>query len=406
VRPGWWLAALAAVSLLACDNELIVTVPQWPNGGNLGGTTPLTPAQQSSLEGVWVVEQGNARFGDTLVLKWNGNYLGVYAGTQIAYMILQGGSTASSIYLEGYWHDANTERIGLAQLSTPLAGGGTVRLSGDVGDGEAVPSDPLVARYLRPIAPAVLARPFWIISHHGSGGAPEMLPASENSVEIAKIIERYGANGIEVDVRISHDGVPVLYHDNGLNWRLTQKGGLVGPVENYTFAQLLAGVRLIHGEQIPSLAAFLDTVVTATTLQFVYVDMKPSSVNNMAGIIAVQQAALAKAATLGRTVHIYLAITTDEVLATFLAQPGYQNIPTIGELGIDELNQANSTVWSPRFTQQIPAADINALHAQGKEAITWTVNVPNFVQQFVEQGLLDGILSDYPGLVAYYYYKQ
>jgi len=63
-------------------------------------------------------------------------------------------------------------------------------------------------------------------------------------------------------------------------------------------------------------------------------------------------------------------------------------------------------VWSPRFTQQIPAADINALHAQGKEAITWTVNVPNFVQQFVEQGLLDGILSDYPGLVAYYYYKQ
>ena len=68
MRPGWSLAALAAVSVLACDNELIVTVPQWPNGGNLGGTTPLTPAQQSSLEGVWVVEQGNARFGDTLVL--------------------------------------------------------------------------------------------------------------------------------------------------------------------------------------------------------------------------------------------------------------------------------------------------------------------------------------------------
>jgi hypothetical protein len=32
--------------------------------------------------------------------------------------------------------------------------------------------------------------------------------------------------------------------------------------------------------------------------------------------------------------------------------------------------------------------------------------VPNFVQQFVDEGLLDGILSDYPGLVAYYYYKQ
>jgi len=399
-------ALLIAGAAAACDNLLDVVVPQFPNGGNLGGTAPLTAPQKQALEGVWVVEQGNADFGDTLVLKWNGNYLGIYGEKHYAYMVMQGGSTAAQILIEGYWHFGGSEQLGLAQFTTPLAGGGTVRLTGTFGKASALPSRALVLRFLRPIAPAVLAAPYYIISHHGSGGAPEILPYSENSVEITRMIERYGANGIEVDVRVARDGTPFLYHDFELNWRLTQKGGLIGAAEDYTFPQLQAGVRLLHGEQIPSLAAFLDTVITATSLQFIYVDMKPSSVNGMAAILSVQQAALAKAASLGRTVQIYVAITTDDVLAAYLAVPGYANSPTICELGIDKLNQANSQVWSPRFTQQIPVSDINTLHSQGKLAITWTVNVNDFVSQFVTQGNLDGILSDYPGLVAYYYYKQ
>ena len=398
------LVLLAA--LAACQSPLAVEVPEWPDGGGLSGTAPLTPTQKQTLEGLYAVEQGNGEFGDTLVLKWNGNYLGIYAEKNKAYMIAQAGAAATTVEIEGYWRFAGGTGTGLVRFSTPLAGGTTVRLTGDYGDHSAVPSKPLVIRFLRPIAPALLAKPFYIISHHGSGGAPEAYPEAENSVEIAKVIERYGSNAIEIDVRVSKDGVPFLYHDAGLNWRLTQKGGLIGPAENYTFAQLQAGVRLINGEQIPSLAAFLDTAVTATNLQFIYVDMKPSSVNAMPAIVAVQQAALAKAAARGRNLQIYLAITSDTVFQTFLKQPGYKDIPTICELGIDILEQINSKVWSPRFTQEIPAADINSLHAQGKLAITWTVNVPNFLRQFIDQGLLDGILSDYPGLVAYYYYKQ
>lgn len=400
-------AALVVLGVLAaCGSPLAVGVPEWPDGGGLEGTAPLTPAQRQSLEGLYAVEQGNAEFGDTLVLKWNGKELGVYAEKNKAYMIAEAGAAATTIEMEGYWRFAGGTKTGLVRFATPLTAGTTIRLSGEFGNGSAVPSTPFVLRYLRPIAPALLAKPFYIISHHGSGGAPEAYPTAENSVEVAKAIERYGANAIEVDVRISKDGVPFLYHDSGLNWRLTQKGGLIGPAEDYTFAQLRSGVRLLNGEQIPSLAAFLDTVVTATTLQMIYVDMKPSSVNGMPAIVAVQQAALAKAASQGRNLRIYLAVTSDTVLQTFLKQPGYQNIPTICELGIDVVQQINSAVWSPRFTQDIPVADINALHAQGKEAITWTVNLPNFVRQFIDQGLLDGILSDYPGLVAYYYYVQ
>jgi glycerophosphoryl diester phosphodiesterase len=392
----------------ACNSPLAVDVPAWPDGGYLSQTRPLTPAARQALEGVYLVEQGQAQFGDTVVMRWNGSYLGVYTGVNAGYLVMQAGSTDTSVYVEGYWRYQNSERTGLAQMwaALPVPGSSPLRLTGQYGDGEEHPSHAMAFRFLRRIKPALLSRPYYFISHHGSGGVPEYLPASENTVEIARIIERFAANAIEVDARISKDGIPFLYHDTGLNWRLTQKGPLVGPAENFTMAQLKASVRLIRGEQIPTLEEFLDAVVTQTTLSFVYVDLKPSAVNGLPAIVAIQKAALAKAASRGRNVQIYLAITSDEILANFVTLPGYQEIPTICELGIDKLDQANSQVWSPRFTQDIPDEDIARLHSEGKLAITWTVNVNSFLRQFIEEGLLDGVLTDYTTLAAYYYFKQ
>ena len=400
------------VALAGCTEPFAATVPQWPNGGSLSGTRTLTAGEKQSLEGVYVVTEANGQFGDTLVLKWNGGYLSVYAGVHTAYMILQAGATLdtvsgdSTILVQGYWGYISTAATGLAQLTTPLHPSSGIAFTGAFGNGNAIPTNGMTFRFLRPLSPAALSKTFYLISHHGSGGAPELLPASENSVEIAKIIERYGANGIEVDTRPSKDSIPVLFHDGSMSPRLTQKGSLEGPVENYTYAQLERYVRLVHGERIPTLAAFLDTVIVATNLEFVYVDMKSTAVDFLPVFVQVQQAALAKAATLDRNVHIYLAITTDDMFDEFVTLPGYQNIPTICELSIDQLEQANSQVWSPASNQQIPTSDIDMLHAQGKLAITWTVNVDNFLQQFIEAGQLDGLLTDYLPLASYYYYKQ
>ena len=401
-----------AFVLGACSEPFAATVPTWPNGGSLSGTRALTAPEKQSLEGVYVVTDGNGQFGDTLVLKWNGEYLSVYAGVHTAYMILQAGATLdtatgdSTILVQGYWGYISTAATGLAQAITPLHPPSGAAFAGVFGGGNAIPSSGMAFRFLRALGPAAPTKPFYLISHHGSGGAPELLPASENTVEIAKIIERYGAMGIEVDTRPTADSIPVLFHDGAMSTRLTQKGSLEGPVENYTFAQLQRYVRLLHGERIPSLAAFLDTVIVATNLQFVYVDMKSTSVGFLPQLVQVQQAAIAKAASLNRNVQIYLAITTDDELTEFLTLPGFQNIPTICELGIDQLQQANSQVWSPASNQQIPQSDIDMLHGQGKLAITWTVNVDDFLQQFIEAGQLDGLLTDYLPLASYYYYKQ
>jgi glycerophosphoryl diester phosphodiesterase len=419
MRIRWIALALAFTGLFgSCSNDFSVNVPEWQDGGFLSQTRPLASGVKAKLEGIYAVEQGADQFGNTVVLKWNGDYLGIYAGVHTGYFIMQAGGIDSLIYLQGHWRYQNSDQTGLALLLMPreegaryLAGdttGGkpTFRFRGSWGNGQENPGQPVTLRYVRPIKPELLSRRFYVISHHGSGGTPEDLPASENSVEIARIIEQYGANGIEIDIRPSKDGIPFLYHDGALNLRLTQRGALVGPAENYTFDQLRTSVRLLHGEKIPSLEEFLDVVVTQTTLKFVYVDCKPTIAPALATVAAIQKAALTKAASLGRDVQIYLAITTDEMLSNFMALPGYQSIPSICELGTDQLQQANSHVWSPRWTEGTPSSEIAALHGQGRIVITWTVNLPSFIQPYAQGGEFDGMLSDYPTLVSYFYYTQ
>lgn len=401
-------AALAlCVCLAACRNDdpLSADDPVWPNGGHLGGTTPLSDPQKAALEGLYAVDQGSEEFGDTVVMKWNGDYLGVYTGKHVDFMIAQAGNTGGEIYIEGFWRSQNSGTNGLVQFSGPPAGP-TSPLIGTYGNGGEVPGIPLTLRYLRAINPAQLTTPFFIISHHLSGGAPTVLPQSENSVEMLKLIERYGANGVEIDVRPTKDGIPVLYHDSGLNWRLTQKGPLVGPVEDYNFDQIEASVHLLHGEKIPSLEAFLDTLITATKIDFVYIDMKPTTVRAVPAIIAVIKAANVKAAGLGRTVHLYAALTTDDLFAAFTADPGFPDILSICELDLDLLHQANSMVWSPRFTSDFTAAQVSQLHTEGKQVISWTVNVPTLIEQFINDKGLDGLDSDFTTLVAWYWYKR
>lgn len=415
MNPPRLLASLAfAAALGGCVDSYVVTEPQWPNGGSLGTTRPLTSGEKQSLEGIYVVTQGNSTFGDTLVLKWNGNYLGVYAGVHVAYMIMQAGATYdatagdSTIYLQGNWRWQNGEKIGLSQASTLLhtPSGTSLVFNGAIGSGDAIPTSPVKFTFLRPITPALLTKRFYIMNHHGSGGTPTLMPASENSVQITKIIEQYGANSIEIDTRPTKDTIPVMYHDNTLNPRLVQKGPLEGPVENYTFAQLEQYVRLIHGEKIPTLAAMLDTIITATNLEFVYVDLKPTTISYLPVFVQVQQAAIAKAALLGRNVQIYLALTSDTLAQQFMTLPGYQSIPTICERDTTFLRELNSAVWSPVYTQGITNQTIDYLHGQGRQVITWTVDASNYLEQYITQTNIDGIDTDYTTLAAYYFWKQ
>lgn len=398
-----------------CSNELDVIFPEWGNNSLLGSTTQLSDDMKSRFEGVYNVEQGSDQFGTQIIIQWNGDHLAVYTGKNTGYFIMQAGKLDSVVYLEGFWRYQFNEKTGLSQFRMTqgssyvfgTSGDSTnITLQGTWGNGQGNPDQPVTFKFSRRIKPELLQNKYYIISHHGSGGGPAFLPQTENTIEICKIIERYGANGIELDVRLSKDGIPFMYHDTSLNPRLVRKGSLVGTPENYTFKELQSFVRLKHGEQIPSLEEILDVIITETTLEFVYVDCKPTAEPGLGTIASILQAALDKAALLNRDIEIYMAITTEDLFNAFIKLPDYQNIPTICELDIDKLQQMNSKVWSPRFTEGTQNSTVASLHSQGKKVITWTVNIPNQVYQYLTEGIFDGMLTDFPAQLAFYYYGQ
>lgn len=82
------------------------------------------------------------------------------------------------------------------------------------------------------------------------------LDAPENSLAGVRKAAELGADGVEIDVRRSLEGVPVLMHDRSL-WRTT---GLPGPVRLYPLL-VLRRLRLQGSvECIPSLGEALDAL--------------------------------------------------------------------------------------------------------------------------------------------------
>ena len=95
------------------------------------------------------------------------------------------------------------------------------------------------------------SREFFV--NYAHRGASEYLP--ENTMAAFRAGIEMGANGIETDVRLTSDGVAVLFHDSSLE-RMT---GVQGSVEEMTYAELSAlwveknGVK----DKIPTLEEFL-----------------------------------------------------------------------------------------------------------------------------------------------------
>ncbi len=100
-----------------------------------------------------------------------------------------------------------------------------------------------------------------IIAHRGSS-----VRALENSREAFSLALQQGADRIELDVRASRDGVPVVLHDERLGRTTTGHGR----VADLTWEEL-SGVRLRNGEPLLSLAEALDTLGRRIPL---YIDVK------------------------------------------------------------------------------------------------------------------------------------
>jgi len=419
------IVLLVMLSASSCKKSYQAPVPDFDNWDafDQAGRLVLSTQSRSAMEGVYKMTDAAGSFGDSVAVKWSyaiaGNdtawHLSIFCEKDISYLICEGRKSNADILLNGYWRKMAGVETGIVRLTIKAQQGadliagngqavvpGSIIISGVFGNGQDVPGLPISFTYKRKL---YNKGSFDIIAHRSGGRTSDLLPASENSVEMIRKTPEFGSTGIEIDVRLTSDGIPVLYHDNTINLRETQKSGLVGPIKNYSYEQLAVFVRLIHGEKIPTLREALDAVVYQTPLHFVWLDTKYAG-GSLQVVRDIQKEYLQKAAAAGRNLKIVIGLPDTNAMDEFLALPDFVNTPNLCELSLEDVEKTNAEIWAPRFTLGTQNEEVARVHAEGKQAFVWTLDVPDLVQQYLHDGHFDAILSNYPSMIAYYYYVQ
>ena len=379
---------------------------------------PLSNSSKTKFEGIYKVMKGKEVFGDTLILKRNNKgVLSIFGGTNGVYAVTKGLTKDSSIYIYGYWRFGLNSETGTLNLRLNSSEGSNailsqnqnipsnLMISGTFGSGNETPERPLELVYVRPFSEKVLKNDFEILAHRSGGRTSDLLGISENSLEMIDFSENLGSTGVEIDVQLTKDEVPILYHDTDINIRLTRKSPLNGPIANYTYPEISRFIRLVNGERIPTLEESLNRIIDSTNIRTIWLDMK--SVNNaMAKVFPIQQRAVERAKQKNRQIKIYVGIPDVEVLDFFKSFPNHKNINSLCELTIEETISIEAEVWAPRWTLGTLLPEVKQMQAQNRKVYCWTLDNEAFIKKYINEGNFDGILTNYPTIVAYYHYLR
>lgn len=206
---------------------------------------------------------------------------------------------------------------------------------------------------------------------------------AENSLKAIKAAIDAGY-GIEVDVQISANAVPMVFHDYDLG-RLT---GATGPVAQRT-AQALGAIPLLHdGDAIPTLTEVLALVAGRVPLLIELKDQDGQLGPNIgplgAAVAAVLQGYTGLVAVMSFNPHTVAELKTllpdvPRGITTGAYRP--ENWPTIPKQMLDHLRaipdyeRVSACFVSHRDTD-LAAPRIAALKAQGAHIFCWTVTSP------------------------------
>jgi len=408
-----FLLFVGLIIIYSCNNEVDITNPVVDPTNLLAETDSLLENSKKVMEGIYSVTKGNDLLGDQVVVKWTRDRLSIFSGKNGGYILLEGGSLDSVLFFLGYWRYSTNTETGVANFYIASNDGGKKILSGDTtttdiiftgayGNGTDAADKALELKYNRPFSQEVKQSDFYILAHRGGGRNSDYLGVSENSIEMLNIAERFGTTGVEIDARLTKDGVPFIYHDGDINLRLCQKSVIWGNIEDFSWAQLRSFITLRNGEKIPSLREALEFVLEETNIKVVWLDTK--DVDVVPASIALLTEINERAVNMGRNLKIYIGIPADDIYEKFIAQPNYQDVPSLCELSIDQVREANSLIWAPRWTQGTQTSTVQQMQAEGRKVFTWTLDDENYIKEFVNEGQFDGILTNYPTIVSYYHY--
>jgi glycerophosphoryl diester phosphodiesterase len=226
-----------------------------------------------------------------------------------------------------------------------------------------------------------VAKPL-IFAHRGASAE-----APENTRAAFRRALALGVDGIELDVQITRDGVPVVFHDFTLR-RLT---GAPGRLTART-ARELAALRVAGTEPIPSLAEVLDLTRGRAVVQIelkrgaavapVLRAIRRTRAAEWVVLASFEPGLVRAAARLAPGIPRMLISEGRHSPAALVRQLG-----ACGAMGLSVAAQAVSGPDVPRY-----------FHARGLAIWCWTVNDAAAARRLAAWGL-DALLSDNPALL-------
>jgi glycerophosphoryl diester phosphodiesterase len=244
-----------------------------------------------------------------------------------------------------------------------------------------------------------------VFAHRGGAAL-----APENTIAAFDIGLASGAEGLELDVQLSLDGVVVVCHDETLD-RMTDRSGLVASQTAAALGRVDAGYSFVdmkgqrpfrgQGVTIPTLLEVLQRYKSVPTI----VEMKLNTVEMGRGLAEVVRAAGAvdwvcaagfgpramRAARESLPAMASSASHPEVRLALYRSWAGWPvRRPTFGGYQVPELAGA-LRVTSPRF--------IKHAHRAGLEVQVWTIDDEGDMMRLLEWGA-DGLISNRPDLAV------
>lgn len=227
-----------------------------------------------------------------------------------------------------------------------------------------------------------------IFAHRGASAY-----APENTLAAFKLAHQQGADGIELDVKLSADGIPVVTHDATVD-RTTNGSGRVADLELATLQKLDAG----EGQRIPTLDEVFASLGGQLLINIELTNYKSPNDQLVDKVVKViEKHGLSESILFSSFFSKNLKRAADLLPQTprgLLALPGLLGwwARTFGfRLGD---YQALHPVYKNTTAQQI-----ERVHQMGRRVHVWTVNVADEMRQLANWGV-DGIFTDDPQLAV------
>ncbi len=381
---------------------------------DIGNVAFIPYTTMKPMEAIYNLASGSDQLGTSFVCKVS-KYRVSFFGNGGIFMILKYGleQNDSSLKFSGFYRYSKDARQGLVNFSLPKADAlaflktgdiSNLILNGNIENGNGTQT-PIGLKFSRNFSAYAKNTPFEIYAHHGVQTVANP-PFAENSIGGVLNDEDYGVNGLEFDVHLTRDSVPIMMHDGYINIRLTEKSPISGDLDQFTFKFLDQYIELIDGQRIASLEHCLRDFIDSTTMTYFWMDIKGND-----GIFQALQPiilnAQAHAKAVGRNVVIYADLPSTTVISEFQSYPAYRadtSLKTMCELTFQDVIDNGCTRWGPRYSRGLLLSDVATAHSMGIKVISWTLNDEGLIANYLQNGQFDGFISDYPCFVVYDYY--